>query len=108
MQHGTGREYVADILANVEAVLRTQRRTAGWPVGDLVNRLKDAFEAITDDDFSLDEPGVYGPDYAQGLGVSAVSETTVGHIIDQAEFDDAWDDYAGWVARGRPEGGYGA
>lgn len=61
MQHGTGRELVAEALDNVEAVLRYERDANGRPFGDLIRAIETARAVLNDPD--LDRRGLYGPDY---------------------------------------------
>ena len=54
MQHGTAREYVVELLENVQAIT-TKRETR--------RALRMALIALEDMAQDLDKPGVYGPDY---------------------------------------------
>ena len=63
MQHGTGREFVRDIIENVEAVLRREVRR-NLPTGDLRANLRQALLALEVCE-DLDKTGEYGPDYGQ-------------------------------------------
>jgi hypothetical protein len=94
MQHGTGRERVTDIVENVEAVLEgyANRNADGPKFLDLRRALQEAREVL-DGVENLDEPGVCGPDY----GAPRVTKV---------ERDEAFDRYAEWVGKGRPEGGF--
>jgi hypothetical protein len=67
MQHGTGREYVSDIIENVQAVLVGEKERKGWPVNDLISALQRALDAL-EDQADLDEAGVYGPDHSPPPG----------------------------------------
>jgi hypothetical protein len=62
MQHGTGREFVRDIIENVAAVLDREQLKSGRSYADLRAALRGAIEALNAP-ASLDERGLYGPDY---------------------------------------------
>ena len=72
MQHGSPREYIIDRL---EGAVRI---TTQAEVRRAINDALDAVEDLTVT--NIDEPGVFGPDYALGVGVSGISESTVGRI----------------------------
>jgi hypothetical protein len=64
MQHGTAREYVEDKVENVLSAL-VRERDAGRPYGDLILALRKALGALDRQAaWDIDEPGIFGPDYA--------------------------------------------
>jgi hypothetical protein len=95
MQHGTGRELLNDSIENALAVLEGGRKRNGWPVSDVIIDLRRALNVLNEqeDAGELDDTGRYGPDY----GAPRVTK---------AERDEAFDRYAEWVGKGRPEGGF--
>lgn len=94
MQHGTGREYVTDLLENVYAITTSR---------EALRALHMALLALKNKAQDLDEPGVYGPDYGEfreGEGTSSQSHTTerTRTMLDYRDPNDDheseyWDDY---------------
>lgn len=62
MQHGTGREFVLDIVENVESVLARKGPK------DLAAALRLAIEVLEDGHVDLEKRGQYGPDYPSPFG----------------------------------------
>lgn len=65
MQHGTGREYMIDLLENVEAI--TVQAEVRLAVQKVLYTLKGGAE-------NLNRPGVYGPDYGIDADVPRVTK----------------------------------
>ncbi len=64
MQHGTGREYITDLVENAVEVLTDiyLRRGFGPGLAEVKTALLTALRTLEEAE-DLDEPGVYGPDY---------------------------------------------
>jgi hypothetical protein len=111
MQHGTGREYVYDIVENVRAVLVREREQYGRPLLDIIKGLDDAMEALNDP-HNLDDAGRYGPDHcAQAAKANSLRPATRQEGLDSGPFqgsnptgritrDELDDEYDGPPLRG--------